>query len=47
MLMIEMLWYDYDYDVDGIVVILDWFISILVFFMYLGILFREKLSFSK
>lgn len=47
MLMIETLWYDYDYDVDGIVATLDRFTSISAFFTYLGILPREKLSLSK
>lgn len=28
MLMIETLWYDYDYDVDGIVATLDRFIQV-------------------
>lgn len=45
--MIETLWYDYDYDVDGIVAILDRFTSISAFFTYLGILPREKLSLNK
>lgn len=47
MLMIDTLWYDYDYDVDGIVATLDRFTSISAFFTYLGILPREKLSLSK
>lgn len=40
----QTLWYDYDYDVDGIVATFKRFSDILVSFTYLGILPREKFS---
>lgn len=46
-LVTQTLWYDYDYDVDGIVATLERFSSISASFTYLGILPREKISFIK